>query len=129
MLDFSKLIYNWNQLSAKEKFKAVAKYQRQRLQKYKPKTIRPKIIRIRKEKVVKEPFNPPEGYYQGKVLAELAKVNYSTIKRYVNNDNVREYRVRRNVAYCLHDILIEKENAMKVRQQNGKNTGSKNKRS
>jgi hypothetical protein len=124
MLDFSLIIPNWDIMNAKEKFISVSKYQKS--DKTKIIRVRIKKPRIRKPKPHKEKFKPIDGYYQGKVLAELVNVNFSTIKRYVKKGNIREYKVGRNVAYCLYDILLEQERAKNTRIQCGIITGHKN---
>jgi len=128
MLNFSEIIYNWDLMTPKEKFIAVAKYQKQ---KAKPKIIRkPQVNRIRKPKVKKyKPlFSIQEGYYKSKDLILLANISYATLKRYISKGSIREQRQGRNVVYCLYDVIIEKENALNIRRQNGKVTGNKNKK-
>jgi hypothetical protein len=125
MLNFSLIIPNWDIMNAKEKFISVAKYQKSNKKNVtKVRINKPRII---KPKSRKEKFKPIDGYYQGKVLAELVNVNFSTIKRYIKKGNIREHRIGNNVAYCLYDILLEQERAKNTRIQCGIITGHKNK--
>lgn len=115
-------------MTPKEKFIAVARYQKQK--KTKSVVKKPNIKRIRKPKTkkYKPVFNVQNGYYKSKELIILANVSYATLKRYINKGNIREQRQGREVAYCLYDVIIEKENALNIRRNNRKVTGNKNKK-
>jgi len=128
MVNFSAIIYNWDLMTPKEKFMAVAKYQKQK--KAKPVIKKSQVKRIRKPRVkkYKPSFDIQKGYYKSKELIVLADISYATLKRYISKGSIREQRQGRNVVYCLYDVILEKENSLNVRRHNGKVIGNKNKK-
>lgn len=117
---YSTTISGWDDMDARQKFQALALYQKKR----------PKKKRERRPKEVKEKpvFSPPSGYYQSAVLCERHYIGYSTLKRYVSSGNVREYRLGFRVAYCEYDMICERERCDRERRENGRRTGRRNRR-
>lgn len=115
-IDFATNIPGWSSMDSRQKFRAIAAYQK-----------RPKPRKRREPKPKPEPFTPPPGYYSSAELCERHNRSYASLKRYVALGNVREYRVGHRVAYCEYDVILEIERCERVRRENGRRTGNKNK--